>query len=296
MNNTTTTNGSSCQQRRPSRHHHPTLAAGVMPLILFLVIVFPSHQCQECCTFTADAFAVRRVWSRIVGRAAGAGRRRRHGGGDVVVAEPPNLTKSTPPSSAIIHENLLGRRTMNTFEPTLPDGWEDSLQKAVHAATYAPNHKRTEPWRFHLLGPESIEKVCQLNAKLVAAKKGPKAGDQKMKRWLAMPGWLVVTCQGETTNNMNMLEPMSLAREDYAACCCAVQNLCLSLAANGLGTKWTTGPVNFDPDFADAVGFSSQEEFVVGTIWFGTPDYSNAPPPTAPPKKLTVEDVLIRHD
>ena len=38
----------------------------------------------------------------------------------------------------------------------------------------------------------------------------------------------------------------------------------------GMGTKWTTGPVNFDPGFADAVGFSPDEEYVVGTIWFGS--------------------------
>jgi nitroreductase len=42
---------------------------------------------------------------------------------------------------------------------------------------------------------------------------------------------------------------MSMAREDFAACCCAVQNICLSLHAQGIGTKWTTGPVNFHPQF-----------------------------------------------
>ena len=35
-----------------------------------------------------------------------------------------------------------------------------------------------------------------------------------------------------------MVEPDGVAREDYAACCCAVHNLCLSLHAEGIGTKW----------------------------------------------------------
>lgn len=185
---------------------------------------------------------------------------------------------------------ILTRRTINNFEETLPQDWEKILHQAINAATYAPNHKRTEPWRFHLLGPESIQKVCELNAKLVSAENGPDAGEKKLQRWLAMPGWLVVTCQ-KGDGGDNMLQPTSLAREDYAACCCAIQNLCLSLHANGMGTKWTTGPVNFDPGFAKAVGYSSDEEYVVGTIWFGTPSMT----PSTPLKKLRPENVLIRH-
>ena len=216
-----------------------------------------------CSSFhTAGAFGTR-LWNRIRG-------------------------KNAAQSSQSFQDILLTRRTINNFEATLPDDWETKLRTAIHAATFAPNHKRTEPWRFHLLGPESIQKVCKLNSKLVSAKKGPEAGDKKLQRWLAMPGWLVVTCQ--TSSGDNMREPTSLAREDYAACCCALQNLCLSLHSMGMGTKWTTGPVNFDPGFADAVGFSPIEEYVVGTIWFGTP----AAKPSTPSKKLGVEDVLIK--
>jgi hypothetical protein len=39
------------------------------------------------------------------------------------------------------------------------------------------------------------------------------------------------------------------------------------------------------------VGFSPEKEYVVGTIWFGTP----AMEPSVPTKKLALEDVLIRH-
>ena len=45
-----------------------------------------------------------------------------------------------------LHGLLRSRRTINEFAPALPSGWEDSLRRAVHAATYAPNHRRTEPW------------------------------------------------------------------------------------------------------------------------------------------------------
>merc|ERR1711972_799032 len=71
---------------------------------------------------------------------------------------------------------LLGRRTINSFIPDLLADWENSLRRAVKAACYAPNHRRTEPWRFHLLGPKRVRSVCEPNAELVAAKKGDAAG------------------------------------------------------------------------------------------------------------------------
>lgn len=165
------------------------------------------------------------------------------------------------------------------------------LDQAIEAAMYAPNHKLTEPWRFHLLGTESIRKVCELNAELVAAKKGPEAGASKLQRWMAIPGWLVVTqVLGTTAGGDDYNSPTGQTREDYAACCCAVQNLCLSLHSNGLGTKWTTGPVNFDPRFAAAIGLS-EDERVVGTIWFG----KAATVPSPPKKRKALADVLIKH-
>ena len=88
-----------------------------------------------------------------------------------------------------------------------------------------------------------------------------------------------------------MEAPAGPTREDYAAVCCAVQNLCLSLHAQGLGTKWTTGAVNFEASFAEAVGFAPEREFVVGTIWFGVP--LQTPPP---PKKNALDQVLRRVD
>jgi len=62
-----------------------------------------------------------------------------------------------------------------------------------------------------------------------------------------------------------------------------------------MGTKWTTGGVNFHPEFADAVGFDDEEEYVVGTIWFGVPSQEKKAP-EAPKKKYGVEDVLISHE
>ena len=202
----------------------------------------------------------------------------------------PSSTKAPPDDLDTI---LRKRRTINNFEPNLPEDWEQTLETAIESATYAPNHKRTEPWRFHILGPKAIREICELNAEIVSKKKGEKAGQRKLERWLTMPGWVVVTCvKGEDDKNQSMEVPSSLAREDYAACCCAVQNLCLSLHNAGYGTKWTTGSVNFDPRFNAILKLEEDREYVVGTIWFGVPTKT----PEAPPKKLGTKGVIIHHD
>ena len=221
-------------------------------------------------------------------------------GGRFLSTRTPVVSYQTTPVSAqtkpiatemSLHDALRTRRTINEFAADLPAGWEAALARAVDSATFAPNHKRTEPWRFHLLGPRAIERVCELNAQLVEASKGEAAGAKKLKRWLTMPGWLVVTCVGEG-DGVSMDDPTGTGREDYAACCCAVQNLCLALHADGIGTKWTTGPVNFDPRFRESAAIP-EEEFVVGTIWFGEPVGAHPKPPV---KRLSSDDVLSRHD
>jgi nitroreductase len=60
-------------------------------------------------------------------------------------------------------------------------------------------------------------------------------------------------------------------REDYAACCCAAQNLMLYLWERGIGTKWTTGGITRDARFYELLGIDATRESVVGLIWYGVP-------------------------
>ena len=171
------------------------------------------------------------------------------------------MENASPQTAGLIADLLRERRTVHDFLPdTVPD---DIVLEALDAARWAPNHHRTEPWRFYWLGPDAQRAVAELNASLVAASKGERAAAVKLRRWLAMPGWLVMT----TPFSDDALRQ----REDYAACCCAAQNMMLSLWANGVGMKWTTGKVVREAAFADIVGFDAAAESVVGLFWYGRP-------------------------
>jgi nitroreductase len=62
-----------------------------------------------------------------------------------------------------------------------------------------------------------------------------------------------------------------LQREDYAAVCCAIQNLTLYLSEAGVACKWTTGLITRDQRLFDIMTIDADREFVVGLFWFGYP-------------------------
>jgi nitroreductase len=159
-------------------------------------------------------------------------------------------------------EVLRSRRTVGVYQPGCPP--REMIFAALDLAVWAPNHRKTEPWRFTLLGPNAVREIVALNSELVAAKKGPELAEKKRRQWSAVPGWLLATC----IKSANLEEH----EEDYAACCCAVQNLMLALWSRGIGSKWSTGSVTQHPRFAEIAKFDAATERIVGLIWYGYPD------------------------
>lgn len=156
---------------------------------------------------------------------------------------------------------LRERRTVHDFAPGVPP--DELIARAIDLARWAPNHRRTEPWHFYVLDRASAARIVALNTELVRAGKGDKVAEVKQRRWMEMPGWLVVTC--------SLSEDEIREREDYAACCCAVHSMSLYLWEQGVGMKWTTGAVTRDPRFFDIVGIDPECESIVGLFWYGYP-------------------------
>ena len=157
-------------------------------------------------------------------------------------------------------EIITSRRTIHDFIPDkIPD--KTIIKQAITTACWAPNHHLTEPWHFYLLGKETVASICELNKKILIDTKGLEIAEKKYKRWAEIPGWLVVTCQ--------MSDDEIRYQEDFAACCCVVQNLMLYLWHKGIGTKWSTGSITRDGRFYDLVWVNPEFEKTVGLIWYG---------------------------
>lgn len=166
-----------------------------------------------------------------------------------------------------VQQALVSRRTISQFKAGVPDA--AVIEQALEAARWAPNHRFTEPWHFYRLGPETAAAVVRLNTQLVEAKKGAEAAAVKAQKWGNVPAWVLVTCD----RSQDALQ----AKEDYAATCCAIQNFQLSLWANGVGCKWTTGDVTRDERLPDLCWFDPACEEVVGLLMIGTA--AEVPPP-----------------
>jgi nitroreductase len=158
-------------------------------------------------------------------------------------------------------EIIRSRRSINLFQPD-PVG-TDVLFAAIEAARWAPNHRLTEPWKFYVLGPKTADAVAHCAADFEAETKGARVGAARLARLQAIPGNFVVTSRRS--------DDELLDREDYAACCCAVQNLMLYLWERGVGVKWTTGAITREQRLFDLLKIDSAAERMVGFFWYGRP-------------------------
>jgi nitroreductase len=129
------------------------------------------------------------------------------------------------------------------------------------------------------LGPKTSRAVIDLNSEIIAASKGQREAEAKRKKWSEVPGWLAVTC--------DLVADAFRREEDYAACCCFVQNLSLALWSVGVGTKWSTGDVTRHPDFLKLLNIDPSQQRCVGLVWYGYPMVT----PTQ--TRLPVESFLV---
>ena len=177
-------------------------------------------------------------------------------------------------AAAPADEMLFRRRSIVEYDSSVAVP-EAVVDRALEAAILAPNHFLTEPWRFYLAGPRTRDALSSLNEK-------------KAEIFRSVPGWLVVSvaASGELSSKKGL--------EDYAATACAVHNFMLSLAANGVGSKWMTGALGVSGETLLAeVGADRERESLVGVVWFGYPAKPLAGVP--PPKRSKgLEGVLTR--
>eukprot|EP00535_Pseudo-nitzschia_heimii_P002434 CAMPEP_0197173832 /NCGR_PEP_ID=MMETSP1423-20130617/607_1 /TAXON_ID=476441 /ORGANISM="Pseudo-nitzschia heimii, Strain UNC1101" /LENGTH=200 /DNA_ID=CAMNT_0042622697 /DNA_START=113 /DNA_END=715 /DNA_ORIENTATION=+ len=180
-------------------------------------------------------------------------------------------------TSFSIAQGLPIRRSVAKFtEDKVP---EDAVTKAAEAALMAPNHFLSEPTRMYDLGSEAVENLKALN-------------EDKAKMFAGVPGWMVFSIKTEHLDDEGGISS-KLALEDHATVACAAQNFMQSLAEDGVGTKWMTGALGIDPTEIMKVAGASEDEKMIGVIWYGIPAKS-LDELKAPKRKLSVDDILTK--
>ena len=154
---------------------------------------------------------------------------------------------------------IRGRRTHKAYgaDPVA----REVLDELFELARWAPNHNLTNPWRFRVLGPESLARLKD------AA--GPEAAT-KLDRAPTLIAASAKQCDDPVQD-----------QEDYAAAACAVYVVLLAAHARGLAGYWRTPAVLRTPEGRAAVGIPDDER-VLGLIHLGPPRQDREAPDRAP--------------
>ena len=103
----------------------------------------------------------------------------------------------------------------------------------------------------------------------MSLKFGDKPADEfsikKIRDKILKPSHLIIATQICIEDQVQKLE-------DYAACACSIQNLSLSLVANDVGCKWSTGKITKDPNTYRIAEIDPSQEEIIGFIWIGYGD------------------------
>ena len=147
-----------------------------------------------------------------------------------------------------VESAIRARRTHKVYgADPLP---QSTILELLELARWAPNHQLTEPWRFRVVGPETLDALI---------KAGKASEAEKLRR---APTLVVASVRRSGDAYQD--------REDLLATGCAVYIILLAASARGLASYWRTPALFETPAGRAAVGLEPEEEFVA-LIHLGEP-------------------------
>lgn len=141
------------------------------------------------------------------------------------------------------------------------------IETILENAHWAPNHKHTEPWRFVVFTGEGLEQLGTFLAEdykaHTPADKFTEVQFRKMKGKPVKSACVIAICMRRDP------EGRVPEWEEQAAVACAVQNMWLTAAAQGIGAYWgTPGAIHRAGTFLDL----GEGETCLGLFFMGYTD------------------------
>ena len=171
------------------------------------------------------------------------------------------------------------RRTSMFVDParTVPDS---TIAALCALAQWAPNHKRTWPWRFAAFAGDSRLRLGEaFVADMVANDFGDEGKRSKtLTKYARTPNVLVVGCVSPSAG---------LAADDRDAVAAGIQTLLLGATTVGLASFWSTAAITTPAKVNELCGFP-QGTRVVGVVYLGFANTAFAvPAPERPEPEIT---------
>ena len=174
------------------------------------------------------------------------------------------------------------RNTLNTVSEVIKSrrstGWakmngqiipNELVQEIVELATWAPNHGKTEPWKFFVYTGEAMKEFGRQHAALYKAntpeEKYQEATAHKLEHNVDKASHVIVAAM---TRGINDKIPVL---EEIAAASAAIQNLLLAATAAGIANFWSTGGQTLQPAMKTFLGLG-EHDTVLGMLFLGYTD------------------------
>jgi len=148
---------------------------------------------------------------------------------------------------------------------------KEMIETLLEAAVRAPNHYRTEPWRFIVLTGDGRKRLSAVMEEI--AKEGMENPEAEENRRIweaagkkAYRAPVIIIAIVEPSDH-----PKAIAEEESAAVHAAIQNMLLAAAGLGLGAMWRTGSPAYHPITRQRFGLSEKAR-IAGFIYVGFPE------------------------
>lgn len=171
-------------------------------------------------------------------------------------------------------EAIATRRSVGKLRPDRPP--RDLIERLLEAAIRAPNHFRTQPWRFFVVAGAARVELGQVMARSLGSRlqdPDDPAVRAQLEREAAKPlrAPVIVVVAVEPSKDPRVVEI-----EEVEAGAAAVENLLLAAHALGLGAQWRTGEAAYDPEVKRFLGLSASTH-LIGFVYLGYPDSEGRP-------------------
>ncbi len=145
----------------------------------------------------------------------------------------------------------------------------DTINKILNLADWAPTHGRTEPWRFFVYHGESLKQFGKEHADLywnhTPEEKRQQATYDKLLHNVDLASHLVIAVMKRGDN------PKIPQIEEVAAASAAIQNVLLGATALGISSYWSSGGMTHRHELKEFLQLSP-DDIVMGLIYFGFTD------------------------
>lgn len=171
-----------------------------------------------------------------------------------------------------VFETIKHRRSIGKMTSERPS--RERIERLLEAATHAPNHHNTQPWKFIVLAGDARAELGRVMERSLAARIGESMGEKigekteallnkERNKLLRSP--VVIVVVAEPPRQPNVVEI-----ENIEATAAAVENMLLAGEEMGLACMWRTGDAAFDPRVKHWLGLSPNET-IVSFLYVGYP-------------------------